>query len=115
MTPSARPEIPRRGRGARAGLTTARIVEAARGMDAETITVKAVADRLGVDRAAVHHHVNDLRTLRELAALDAFAGNFPPVILAPDTNWRDACRALAMSIYQAVLASEGLGVYVRLT
>ncbi|KDA06401.1 hypothetical protein DC31_11225 [Microbacterium sp. CH12i] len=111
--PSSSPS--RRGRGSRAGLTTARIVDAARGLDAETITVKAVADRLGVDRAAVHHHVSDLDTLRELIALDAFVGNLGPVTIPPDADWRQACRLLALSMHDAVLASKGLGVYIRLT
>ncbi len=105
----------RRGRGSRAGLTQARIVEAARGLGAESITVQAVADRLGVDRAAVHHHVNDLDTLRELIALDAFTVRFAPITVAPGADWREACRLLAVSMHDAVLASGGLGAYVRLT
>lgn len=109
------PDGPRRGRGTRAGLTAARIVEAARDLDAETITVKAVADRLGVDRAAVHHHVSDVGALRQAVAFEAFTGNFGTLALPPDADWRQACRLLALSMHGAVLAAKGLGVYVRLT
>jgi TetR/AcrR family transcriptional regulator, tetracycline repressor protein len=103
----------RRGRGGRAGLSRARIVEAARGLDADELTVKAVADRLGVDRAAVHHHVSDLDTLRELIALDAFTLRFAPVEIPSGADWREACRLLAVSMYEAVLSSGRLGTYVR--
>jgi len=111
------PQIPsvRRGRGGRAGLTRASIVEAARGLDADNITVKAIADLLGVDRAAVHHHVSDLDTLRELVALDAFSVSFAPLSIPAEADWRDACRLLALSMHDAVVASRGLGAYVRLT
>jgi len=105
----------RRARGSRAGLTRARIVEAARSLDVEQVTVKAVADRLGVDRAAVHHHVRDLDGLRELVALDAFIVRLASVSIAADAHWRDACRALAASMYDAVLLTGGLGLYVQLT
>ncbi|GAA4737134.1 hypothetical protein GCM10023328_17140 [Modestobacter marinus] len=113
--PEPKPLPARRGRGNRAGLTAARIVAAARTLEPEKVTVKAVADRLGVDRAAVHHHVSDLNTLRELVALDAFAARLAPVVIPPGADWPDACRLLAVSMYDAVLASEGFGVYVRLT
>lgn len=107
-------EAERRSRGSRAGLSLAGIVEAARGLDQQKITVKAVADRLGVDRAAVHHHVSDLDGLRELVAGDAFALQLTPVSVPPEAGWREACRLLAMSMYEAVLTSKGLGAYVRL-
>jgi len=108
------PGAVRRGRGSRAGLTRDRIVAAARGLGVEKVTVKAVADRLGVDRAAVHHHVRDLDHLRELVALDAFRMRLASVAIPPDAHWRDACRALATSIHDAVLLTGGLGVYIQL-
>lgn len=92
----------------------ASIVEAARGLDPKKITVKAVADRLGVDRAAVHHHVSDLDGLRELVAGDAFSLRLTPVTVPPGAGWRESCRRLAMSMYDAVLTSQGLGAYLRL-
>lgn len=109
------PGAVRRARGRRAGLSRARIVEAARGWDLEQVTVKSVADRLGVDRAAVHHHVGDLDGLRELVARDAFMVRLASVSVAADAHWRDACRALAASLYDAVVLAGGLGVYVQLT
>lgn len=109
------PHTNRRTRGSRAGLSRARIIEAARGLDAGKTTMKAVADRLGVDRSAIHHHIADLDTLRELMAFDAFTASLAPVSIPADANWRDACRLLALSMHQAVLNSQGLGVYIRLT
>lgn len=107
-------EAERRTRGSRAGLSLAGIVEAARGLDPRKITVKAVADRLGVDRAAIHHHVSDLDGLRELVAGDAFTLQLTPVSIPPGAGWREACRLLALSMYDAVLTTKGLGAYVRL-
>ncbi|WP_440710641.1 TetR/AcrR family transcriptional regulator C-terminal domain-containing protein [Herbiconiux sp. YIM B11900] len=120
MTAAVSDELPpepraRRGRGNRAGLTPARIVEAVRDLDPDTITVQAVADRLGVDRATVHHHISDLGTLRELMALDAFAAGFQPVEIAPDATWREACSALAYSMHDAVIAANGHGAYIELS
>lgn len=89
-------------------------MEAARGLDPKKITVKAVADSLGVDRAAVHHHVSDLDGLRELVAGDAFSLQLTPVAIPPGAGWRESCRLLAMSMYDAVLTSQGLGAYLRL-
>jgi len=108
------PDAVRRARGSRAGLTRDRIVEAARGLDLEKVTVKAVADRLGVDRAAVHHHVRDLESLRELVALDAFRTRLASAVIPPEAHWRDACRALALSIHDAVALTGVLGAYVQL-
>ncbi len=106
---------PRRGRGTRAGLTTARIIEAARELEPQGLTVQAVADRLGVDRAAVHHHVADIDTLRELVAFDAFTVRLSPVTIPADTGWREACRLLALSMHDAMLAAGGLVTYLQLT
>ncbi|WP_081913695.1 TetR/AcrR family transcriptional regulator C-terminal domain-containing protein [Glycomyces sp. NRRL B-16210] len=104
----------RRGRGNRAGLTVARIAEAARALPTQGITIKAVADRLGVDRAAIHHYVSDLDGLRELVACDAFSVHLAPVTIPSGAHWREACRLLALSMHDAVLAARGLGAYVRL-
>lgn len=115
MSTQPDPHTNRRTRGSRAGLSRARIIEAARGLEADKTTMKAVADRLGVDRSAIHHHIADLDTLRELMALDAFTASLAPVTIPPHANWRDASRLLALSMHQAVLSSEGLGVYIRFT
>lgn len=83
-------------------------------MEPRSITVKAVADKLGVDRAAIHHHVSDLDGLRQLVALDAFSVRLAPVVVREGMQWREACRLLALSMHQAVLEAQGLGQYVRL-
>src|ERR1700712_2123542 len=114
----AKPDAPaddkRRKRGSRAGLTPALILEAARQLEPKKLTVKAVADRLGVDRAAVHHHVRDLDTLREMVGIDNFTGRLSPVIIPSNADWREACRILGVSMHDAMLAT-GLGANVQLT
>lgn len=105
----------RRGRGDRAGLSLSGILEAARELGPQRITVKAVADRLGVDRAAVHHHVSDLHGLRRLVAGDAVSLRLTPLSIPDGLGWREACRLLALSIHEAVIAADGLAAYVHLS
>jgi TetR/AcrR family tetracycline transcriptional repressor len=105
--------VSRRRRGNRAGLTPARIIQAAREIPPDDLTVKAVADQLGVDRAAIHHHVRDLDTLREMIARDAFHGSLAPVVIPAGANWQDACRVFAISMHDAMLAAGGLGAYIQ--
>jgi AcrR family transcriptional regulator len=105
--------VPRRKRGDRAGITPARVIQAAREIRPGELTVKAVADRLGVDRAAIHHHVGDLDSLRELIARDAFHGSLAPVAIPVDSSWQESCRILAVSMHNAMLAAGSLGAYLQ--
>ena len=85
----------RRTRGQSAGLDRARIVAAARDLPIKSLTMQAVADRLGVDRSALHYHVPDRAALIELVAEDLFASSLSPRGIGPDTDWREGCLLLA--------------------
>jgi AcrR family transcriptional regulator len=60
------PETPRRGRPPR--INRAMIAEAAHEIGLEGLTLRAVADRLGVSIAALYHHVSGKEDLLRLAA-----------------------------------------------
>jgi AcrR family transcriptional regulator len=100
--------------GTRAGLNLGRIVEAARSIDPDTLTMQALADQLGVDRKALNHHVSDRDTLLGLVALDSFAATFSGFDLTAHSDWRDACRAYAYGITESVVAAGALAGHLRL-
>jgi TetR/AcrR family transcriptional regulator, tetracycline repressor protein len=104
----------RRGVGKRAGLDLARVVAAARSLDPGEVTMQAVADKLGVDRKALNHHVSDRENLLALVALDAFSTSFSTVQIGDDTPWQDACRAYAMGITDGVIAAGALAGHLSL-
>lgn len=108
MTGSAGAPSARRAIGQRAGLTRQRIVEAAREFDAQTLTFQAVADRLGVDRKAVRHHVSDLPTLLNLMALDAVAERAAEVTIPDDATWQEAAHLYARALADTVIAADRL-------
>lgn len=105
----------RRAIGVRAGLNLPRIIEAARSLDPDALTMQALADRLGVDRKALNHHVSDRETLLGLVALDAFSTTFSAVSIAGHAQWQDACRVYAKGFTDSVLATGVLADRVRLS
>ncbi|MEU1276585.1 hypothetical protein [Streptomyces sp. NPDC005799] len=106
----------RRPVGRRAGLSLQGIVDAARslGPDTDALTVQAVADKLGVDRKAVRHHVSDRDTLLRLMAHEAFAENAPDLGLPADAPWQEVVRRYAHAFADAVIATGALAEHLRL-
>jgi TetR/AcrR family tetracycline transcriptional repressor len=96
--------LKRRARGKHAGLDLARIVEAARSLDPDTLTMKAVADQLGVDRKAIHHYVNDREALLGLLAVDTFSARFSAVQISAHSQWQEACRSYALGVTDSAIA-----------
>lgn len=114
MAPVDRVPQTRRSRGVRAGLDRRQIVEAARTLDPDSVTMQAVADELGVDRKAVNHHVSDRETLLGLVAMDAFAESFSAVQIASSSDWKDACRTYAIGFSDAVITIGPLADHLQL-
>ena len=75
--------------------------------------MQAVADRLGVDRKAVNHHVRDRDSLLELVAGEAFAENFAAARISKATTWQDACRAYAVAFTNSLTSIGVLRDYLR--
>ncbi|GAA4981765.1 TetR/AcrR family transcriptional regulator C-terminal domain-containing protein [Yinghuangia aomiensis] len=103
----------RRGRGGRAGLDAARILEVARTLPPEELTMQAVADRLGVDRKALNYHVSGREGLLELVAANAFETRFVPFAFAADASWEDCCRRFATAVKDSLVDTGALIEYVR--
>lgn len=103
----------RRGPGRSAGIDTRQIVEAARGLEPDELTMQAVAGRLGVDRTAVNYHVKDRDSLLQLVARDAFASRFAEFAYPVDADWREGCAAYARALRDALVATGALVEYIR--
>jgi AcrR family transcriptional regulator len=105
----------RRGRGERAGIDRAAILAAARTMDAAELTMQGLADILGVDRKALHHHVSGREALLELLAEDTFIARMSAVAIADDAPWEDACRMFVDEMRRALVDSGALMTHFRVS
>ncbi|MGW6769652.1 TetR/AcrR family transcriptional regulator C-terminal domain-containing protein [Streptomyces sp. NPDC055037] len=76
----------------------------ARTLEPEKLTVQAVADRLGVDRKAISHHVGTREHLLSLAALDLFAASVAALRIDVSGDWRAACRSYALGLADSLVA-----------
>lgn len=103
----------RRGRGVSVGLDPVAIVAAARELDPATLTVQAVADRLGVDRKAVAYHVAGREGLLQLLAEDAFTTRFEIVEIPPDADWQTGLRLVATAMRDILLGAGTLVTHIR--
>ncbi|WP_030438000.1 TetR/AcrR family transcriptional regulator C-terminal domain-containing protein [Actinoplanes subtropicus] len=106
------PDARRRGRPPR--IDRARIVAVARTMDPSTLTMQAVAERLGVDRKALNYHVTDRDGLLELVAREALsdelAGFEPPA----GASWPEVLRAFARQTRAGMVRTGAHFDHVRL-
>ncbi|OMC38327.1 hypothetical protein A5740_27280 [Mycobacterium sp. GA-1841] len=104
---------PRRGRPARIG--RAQIVAAARAIPAGELTMKAVADALGVDRKALHRHVGDRGGLLDLVVADHFESELRRIELPADAEWPDALRTYGKALRDGVEKMGGIKEHFRLS
>ncbi|WP_158271199.1 TetR/AcrR family transcriptional regulator [Nocardia sp. MDA0666] len=100
----------RRGRGRPPRLSRDGIVAAARALPPETLTMKAVADALGVDRKSLNYYVSDRDGLLELVALDAFETEIRRLDLSADGDWRQLLHLFAAAVAEA-LTQVGVLIY----
>ncbi|MFC8934413.1 hypothetical protein ACFT1A_20235 [Rhodococcus sp. NPDC057135] len=100
--------------GSRAGLDLNGVVEAARSLDVNTLTIQAVATRLGVDRKAVRHHATDRETLLRLMAADAFSETPIGESIPADCTWQEACRIFADDFTDSVINIDTLIKHLEL-
>jgi AcrR family transcriptional regulator len=103
----------RRTRGSSAGLDLPRIIAAARTLPPEGVTMKAVADVLGVDRSALNHHVSGRDLLLSLVASDVFSSHAAAIHIPDDQGWQGACRAYAFGFCDALISTGTLTQYFR--
>lgn len=104
----------RRGRGKRAGLDLAQIVEAARSLAPAAVTMQAVANELGVDRKALNYYVADRESLLKLVASDVFSASFAAVHIAAEDSWQEACRTYGKGLADSIIETGVLPEHVRI-
>ncbi len=107
--PEASP--PRRGRPPQ--ISREQIVAAARSVPCEQLTMKAIADALGVSRKALHYHVGDKEGLLNLVVADLFEAELANINL-PAADWRLVLRAWARAFRDGVLQVGVPGTYIQL-
>ncbi len=88
------------------------IVAAAREIDPSTLTLQAVATRLGVDRKAITYHVSGLDELTALLAAGNLADELADLDLS-DGDWRDAVRAYAVATRDTLLRTPSLAMVIE--
>jgi TetR/AcrR family transcriptional regulator, tetracycline repressor protein len=102
---------PRRGRPPQ--ISREQIVAAARSVPREQLTMKAIADALGVSRKALHYHVGDKEGLLNLVVAELFEAELANISL-PDADWRVVLRAWAHAFRDGVLQVGVAATYVQL-
>lgn len=98
--------------GKRAGLDLRQIVDAARLIEVDALSMQSLADSLSVDRKALNYHVKDKPTLLGLMAMDAFSARFSGTDIAAADSWEDACRIYGMGFFEGVRSVGGLAEYL---
>lgn len=104
----------RRPRGHRAGLNIDKIIEAARSLPQNQLSMQAVANTLGVDRKALNHYVHDRENLLSIVAAVEFSEAFDDLNVPEDADWRTVASAFAHSNANGMLAAGLLSDYLRL-
>ncbi len=103
----------RRRQGVKAGLDLAQILEVASSIAPDDLTMQAVADRLGVDRKAINHHVSDRESLLRLVAIEGFTRSVATVRIPADCDWREASRIFGHAVASGVTALGALAPHLQ--
>lgn len=98
----------RRGRPAR--INRQMIVDAARALDREGLTLQAVADRLGVDRKAISYHVAGRQELIDLVATQTIGEELGGLELPED--WPAAIQTWAAATRRAMLREGSMALVI---
>ncbi len=96
-------------------LSSEQIVAAARSLDPSKVTMRAVADVLGVDPKALNYHVSHKGALLTLLATDSLATHFVDLTFERDVSWQDAASSFARAMREAMIASGVAARAFRLT
>ena len=105
---------PRRRRGRPARVSRDSIVEAARGLGVDQLSVQAVADRLGVDRSTILYHFADRDELFAVVASVTLGSELDGWTPPESDDWRDWVRDYAYRVHDALTRHATVAVFVRL-
>jgi len=107
------PAVSKRPDGRPPALTLTRVVEAARDLirqhGLESLTMRAVADRLGVTTMATYHHVEGKDELVRLV-VDSVRADAAPLVL-DQTGWEAGLRRYLLTTWRTFQEYPGLGEY----
>ncbi|WP_272432477.1 TetR/AcrR family transcriptional regulator C-terminal domain-containing protein [Actinomyces sp. B33] len=105
--PAADQSAQGRGQGRPAILSREKIIAASRRIDADRVSMQAVAAALGVDPTALNYHVGGRKGLLALVAADrmiAAIESAPAAPLGEDVGWEQALRDYAALVRNAVVS-----------
>jgi TetR/AcrR family tetracycline transcriptional repressor len=103
-----------RGRGRPARIDRERILEAARALGPENLTMQAVAERLGVHRKALNYHVRDRDGLLELLLMDTLSDELGKCEIVLHGDWRVVLRSFAVAIRESLVRTGQFYDYAHL-
>src|SRR5258708_1750265 len=93
-----------------------RIVEAALDVGLESLTMRAVAERLGVHPSALNYHVSGREELLGAVASSVFELAWQePWSPSPGATWQEWVRAYALAVRRMLLANGSLALYFQLS
>jgi TetR/AcrR family transcriptional regulator, tetracycline repressor protein len=113
-TPETRQRAPR-GRGRPPRVSRSSIIDAARQIAPEQLSMQAVADRLGVDRSTINYHFADRDELFSIVAAATFGAEMAAYENPASPDWRDWVREYARAVHAALLKHPETAAYVRLS
>lgn len=93
----------KRAKGRPPRIDAEKIIEAARALPPESVTMQAVAERLGVDPTALNYHVGGRAGFMRLVALDrarAAAARF--AVESVEGTWEERLRAFAVAMRASI-------------
>ncbi|WP_083391202.1 TetR/AcrR family transcriptional regulator C-terminal domain-containing protein [Parafrankia soli] len=106
-----RHERPRRRPGRPPRLNRQMVIDAAIALDPDSLTLQAVADRLGADRKAVSYYVSGREELLELVTAQTLAAELEHLRI-PEDSWQEAVRVYARGVRRVLLREASLSLLI---
>lgn len=102
-------------RGRPAQISRDEIVAAARSIPPGELTMKAVADVLGVSRKALHYHVGDRESLLNLVVVDHFEAQLAAASVPAHHDWQVVLRVYMHAMRDGFVQVGVPGTYIDLS
>lgn len=106
-------EVIRRRRGRPPRIDRDQILAVARTFEPVTLTMQALAEKMGVDRKSLHYWVENRASLLRMVASDVFSEAVAAAGTVPiQGDWRDALKSFAGVTREAIVAAGAWATYV---
>jgi TetR/AcrR family transcriptional regulator, tetracycline repressor protein len=103
-----------RGRGRPRRVSRESIIDAARAMVPELLSMQSVADQLGVDRSTINYHFADREELFAVVAASAFGAEMAQYRAPESDRWQEWVAHYSRAVHAALLRHPEFAGYVRL-